>query len=1282
MIKKIAFFILAISSYSLATSYTANSSGNWTTSTIWTPNGVPGVGDTININGNTVTVISDTIIGTSGSSTTVAVTLGTGTIHVTGGNTIHLRGNVTFDPGSASTFILDAGSGYEWDGSHAASTATATYSYYPTASFATRPFTVNGTSSSIVNITSNNGGGAGFFWDNNLSPGRIGNYQITYAYLKRIGDGTNPSFQINDGTTGFTAWNVTHSTFDTCGGISAVSTGFGSSMQIIHNYNTHINTQSTSIFYPFWIALNSPSGPNLRQLKYNVFDKYTGDSFTVTGYDVTNNYFANEFLFGSNGVPNSFTYNLFRTPQVGDSGHGSPNVVGNIYNTYFFADTDVVNEHYMTNVASSSGSIVSGCIAGRGGTDHGDSGEFIADSATNGGPITLQNSIALMNAEGKADMEFTSIEEGVGSTGSWIIDHNTEGMYYNTNSFNPSSAFGCVDVNEGVAFKPGVLTFTNSICWSPIAATGGNLNYYKIGSISVQPSSDVCNANNCNYNGGWNYAVPFSTNGYMARWTNTPGLNDVNQDPNFIDYKRTLELFDYKYLGNHPAFWNSGASYVAGNQVSFTDPTLYWGSTVTFTYINDATCAGTNPSPWTGVNWRDCWEWTTLSDVRAQVVSTTTYTDATIGANGDGIIPTIIKWVKQGYTPQNTAYFTSAKDGTTIGAIQVSTGSIPVIKAFNASPAVIQSGNSLLLSWNVAFATSVFINNGIGYVTALGSTTVSPSSSIIYTLTAFSNAGDSVQSSTITVIGQSIGSGSIIRGNALILGHALIIGGGSTVVASSTANYMNIGNMDNSLIGWTRITQGAPGVTMSTDSYSGQFSSEFVGANGVGFEIASNYIPISSNTQYTISLYAKCPSDTSIPRIFSYDDIGQNAIGTITCDGTWHNNILNFTTDVGAKYSFFYISSFNQFYVEIDNVVMTNPDGTAPPHTVQHSGNRNVTISSQTVIVDGTNYFMLGYSEVPYDQLSTAAVQGANTIYGFGKTANTDVFNISSTSYPDTIYNLGMNYVPDSTNGARTSRSAVGIPAMANIAATYGHHLANIVWQLADEPDFYDVLPDEYITTGTLVAQYNAMKPILSVPITNDFQHSYFNDGLISTYSLATDIWMAEPYGDNFSGIDNATSLYNSIKTAPIWIFDSSVSTGSIVPKAWYAVIRGVTGIVYFSYNDYYSSQFQGAQSSWTLTSQAFNEIKPLTAAITGTYLNSNITSTPSNVAAAMRNDGSHNYMFSVHNDTHTVTGTIAVTGLSPGTTITVLYESRTVTSGAGTIPDTWTGISRHIYKW
>jgi len=65
----------------------------------------------------------------------------------------------------------------------------------------------------------------------------------------------------------------------------------------------------------------------------------------------------------------------------------------------------------------------------------------------------------------------------------------------------------------------------------------------------------------------------------------------------------------------------------------------------------------------------------------------------------------------------------------------------PVIQTFEASPAVINAGDTASLRWSTSNSQSVSIDNGIGDVAINGTITVSPPTTTFYTLTAKNSMG-------------------------------------------------------------------------------------------------------------------------------------------------------------------------------------------------------------------------------------------------------------------------------------------------------------------------------------------------------------------------------------------------------------------------------------------------------------------------------------------------------------------------------------------------------------
>lgn len=88
----------------------------------------------------------------------------------------------------------------------------------------------------------------------------------------------------------------------------------------------------------------------------------------------------------------------------------------------------------------------------------------------------------------------------------------------------------------------------------------------------------------------------------------------------------------------------------------------------------------------------------------------------------------------------------------------VAAPTLPSIGSFTATPASITSGQSSLLAWSVTDASSTSIDHAVGVVSGT-STTVSPSVTTTYTLSAVNPAGTTTASATITVTATSTSGG-------------------------------------------------------------------------------------------------------------------------------------------------------------------------------------------------------------------------------------------------------------------------------------------------------------------------------------------------------------------------------------------------------------------------------------------------------------------------------------------------------------------------------------------
>jgi hypothetical protein len=418
-----------------------------------------------------------------------------------------------------------------------------------------------------------------------------------------------------------------------------------------------------------------------------------------------------------------------------------------------------------------------------------------------------------------------------------------------------------------------------------------------------------------------------------------------------------------------------------------------------------------------------------------------------------------------------------------------------------------------------------------------------------------------------------------------------------------------------------------------------------------------------------MSIFSKCPSGTQAQIYIPAANFAIN----LACNGAWSPNQFTFTTAPGNNYMFYYVMLYGPTWLKVDDVVLTYSNHSGPRHVVQHPGVRNVSISGQNVIVDGSPYLSLGFYDVGFQDLSAVAATGANTINGAGVYNATDCFSTGDVSYMDLVYDLGFNFLPDSSTTARLAMPAV----MPVVTQTFAPHLANIAWYLADEPDLQEV-SWEYIPPASFIADYTAAKTETTLPMASSFQTAtYTTYSGLAPYNGSSDIWMAEPYGANFSLVNNAVNLFNSIQARPIWLAQDDVGTALLVPKAYWAIIAGATGIHYFNWNTFKSNPADLAAAT-----QVFAELKGLKNAIFGQAVDSLVT-TPAGIASMSRFDPTTGttVILSANSAAQNVQANFLVQGLTAGQQITVVYEGRTITAGAGSFSDTYAGISRHVYR-
>jgi hypothetical protein len=253
------------------------------------------------------------------------------------------------------------------------------------------------------------------------------------------------------------------------------------------------------------------------------------------------------------------------------------------------------------------------------------------------------------------------------------------------------------------------------------------------------------------------------------------------------------------------------------------------------------------------------------------------------------------------------------------------------------------------------------------------------------------------------------------RPTAILMGLFLM----TDLAVGQQQNILNNGGFESGLMCYSTYIWSQTGLDFkgdyqfltSSDSHSGSYSIEIncAGPDCLKAAIISDRIQTPPGQSYKLNLYAKCPTGRSAA-VYVPGTLGGDTFQYLTCNDAWAPNQIGFTAGPTATDFFYYIFNRDTSWLRIDDVVLTYADGTVPQQPVLHTGTRNVTISGQTVQVDGAPYFALGFFDVGYDDLPLAAAAGANTVNGLGVNMAANCFNTWRESYLDRAYDLGLNF--------------------------------------------------------------------------------------------------------------------------------------------------------------------------------------------------------------------------------------------------------------------------------
>lgn len=568
------FFLLMV--HADAAAIASGAAGNWSSTGTWTGGVVPGNGDTVTI-GHAVTVDVNTTVGHSpgaGDGTAAILTNGSGALTINAGVQLTVKGDIRLNN---DIMTMGAGSILEFDASGAATPSTARYVLQiGTANLQSARLDINGASGNRAIIRSNSGGanarinGGGFTMGGNI----IG----SYVNFVRIGDSSNDAIVFYIGSAAAATFSLQYADFDACARVTS-NGGFHANSVFLFSHNTFRNSVGT-------VNLNVQStavGTGSRIVEYNVFDKPASFAPPQDIY-IRHNLFKADLGTISDAVWAAFEYNVVYG-TINRNMHGSSSnsiaISNSASNPHFLFPSGVRDITFDGWIFKYDGTTAAGeCISG------------ISPASVRN--YTVTNSVKLPNNAGTDSCALVA-ELGNGNQ-QWTIEKNT---YFIGATLDSGPRYG--ETETGGAHAGTFVSVQSNTVWDTTQRG------YKVTAVSLPGTTDALVTGN--YNGGdpAEYSAGAAGKGYNVTMTGTPGANDLEESPKFVDSTRDLATYS-TYLGG----------------------------------------AGT------------------ISDLFTQMSKA----NDDSGYDARYAIAEVYNWIRQGFAPRNLKYATSGHDGGRIGAVQ------------------------------------------------------------------------------------------------------------------------------------------------------------------------------------------------------------------------------------------------------------------------------------------------------------------------------------------------------------------------------------------------------------------------------------------------------------------------------------------------------------------------------------------------------------------------------------------------------------------------------------
>lgn len=503
---------------------TTAAAGDWNTGATWTGGSKAVSGDTVTIN-HAVTVSTSEVCGTSPSSdTTVVLTISTGaSLTIQNGGTLKVRGAISIQN---APLTINGGGTFTFDASQAASPSARHYRCRISSANnqANAKVICNATTDAtpgIINSDNTNSGGNGYF-DGGPTFSRGGRFELAYCNLTRIGTSTLYAFDTDLNSNSSDVSFADHCIFDACAGIHCQSIVDGTTFRLFHS--TWKNSGS-NIQHKFGSSDTITSGE--RSVKFCVFD-------TKVLLQNPRNFTVEDSVFYKNFDTTNFVWAAFeRCVQRMESGDVIT-VPAGPKDWYVLYDFNQTNPHFLAPDGDAPSMTFDGVIFELAGADNqGDC--ILMPNASSAVTHTVQNCIVLPNDATSPPGQAGTLISALGGTNcTFKAEHNTY--------FAAGQNSGIV-VGETYAGHAGMMSSAKSnLVWSPSASPGYKVYNDQI--LGGSPVTDTLAAANADYCLGWNTATGNQGKGWHSPMTGTPGGNDIQADPQFVDSSRNMKTWD------------------------------------------------------------------------------------------------------------------------------------------------------------------------------------------------------------------------------------------------------------------------------------------------------------------------------------------------------------------------------------------------------------------------------------------------------------------------------------------------------------------------------------------------------------------------------------------------------------------------------------------------------------------------------------------------------------------------------------------------------------------